>query len=229
MIKRIIKKYLLLKKGIEIDIKSDINKNVLVTRSGIKSIVRNSHVHINCMGEGCFLENVYAYGNVILGNYVSISGPGTILHSEIGKIQIGSFSSIAENVSIQEFNHHLDHITSSAVGHMVLKDLSISDFTSKGDVIIAEDCWIGSNVVILSGCNIGRGAVVGAGAVVTKDIPPYGVAVGNPAKVIKYRFSKELIDKLEYLQWWNWETEKILKYRYLFTQNIKEMEEIINV
>ena len=229
MLKRIIKKFLLLRKGIDIDFKTDINMGVQITSRGNMCILRNSHVHINYMGEGCFLENVYAYGDIELGNYVSISGPGTILHSEVGKISIGSFSSIAENVSIQEFNHHLNHITSSALGHIMLHDSNVQDFTTKGNVVINEDCWIGSNVVILSGCNIGRGAVIGAGSVVTKDVPAYAVVIGNPAKVIKYRFNEDVIGELERLQWWKWETEKILKNRNLFIKIINNLEDIKNV
>ncbi len=67
---------------------------------------------------------------------------------------------------------------------------------SKGDIILGDDVWVGINVIICSGITIGQGAVIGAGSVVTKDIPPYSIAVGNPAKVIKKRFSEPLIEKL---------------------------------
>jgi serine acetyltransferase len=68
--------------------------------------------------------------------------------------------------------------------------------TSKGDIIIKDDVWIGANAIILSGVTIGQGALIGAGAVVTKDVPPYAIVGGNPAKVIKYRFSEKVIKKL---------------------------------
>ncbi len=75
--------------------------------------------------------------------------------------------------------------------------------------IVGNDVWIGQDVVIKGGVKIGNGAVIGARSVVTKDIPPYAVAAGAPAKVIKYRFEQEKMDLLQKLQWWNWDTEKI--------------------
>lgn len=85
-------------------------------------------------------------------------------------------------------------------------------------VVIGNDVWIGANVVILPGVNIGDGAIIAAGAVVTKDVEPYAVVGGVPAKVIKYRFSSEEIRKLLKIAWWNWSLEKIEKNIELFYQ-----------
>lgn len=76
-------------------------------------------------------------------------------------------------------------------------------------VIIGNDVWIGRNATIIGGVKIGNGAVIGANAVVAKDIPPYAIAVGNPARVIKYRFDTETIKKFLAVKWWNWSLEKI--------------------
>lgn len=76
---------------------------------------------------------------------------------------------------------------------------------------IGNDVWIGCNVVVLAGVSVGDGAVIGAGAVVTKDVPPYAVAVGNPAKVIKYRFRTEIIAGLLETRWWDLPVEEIKK------------------
>ena len=76
-------------------------------------------------------------------------------------------------------------------------------------IILGHDVWLGYGVKILSGVKIGNRAVVGAGAVVAKDIPPYAIAVGNPARVIKYRFDEETIKKLLAVKWWNWDLKKI--------------------
>ena len=85
-------------------------------------------------------------------------------------------------------------------------------------VVIGNDVWIGANVIILPGIHIGDGAVLAAGAVVTKNIDDYAIVGGVPAKVIRYRFQKEDIIKFQKLQWWNWEIEKIMDNLELFYQ-----------
>ena len=88
-------------------------------------------------------------------------------------------------------------------------------------VVIGHDVWIGCNSLIRGGVKIGNGSVIGAGAVVTRDVPPYSIVAGVPAKVIKYRFTREQIDFLEKIQWWNWPMEKIQK-DYMFFSNIED-------
>ncbi len=80
---------------------------------------------------------------------------------------------------------------------------------NKGDIVVGNDVWIGYEAVILSGVTIGDGAVIGARAVVTKDVPPYTIVGGVPAKPIKKRFSEENIKKLQSICWWDWPKEKI--------------------
>lgn len=88
---------------------------------------------------------------------------------------------------------------------------------NKGDIIIGNDVWIGYEAVILAGVSIGDGAIIGARAVVTKDVPPYTIVGGVPAKPIKKRFSDETISSLLSIQWWNWSKEKI-------SENIKAIQ-----
>ncbi len=94
-------------------------------------------------------------------------------------------------------------------------DLDVEDITSawdrKGDIIIGNDVWIGYEAVIMSGVTIGDGAIIGARSVVTKDIPPYTIVGGVPARQIRRRFSEETIAALLELKWWNWPTEKIAR------------------
>lgn len=94
-------------------------------------------------------------------------------------------------------------------------DLDIEDITSawdrKGDIVIGSDVWIGYEAVILSGVTIGDGAIIGARAVVTKDVPPYTIACGVPARQIRRRFSDETIAALLELKWWDWPREKIAR------------------
>jgi virginiamycin A acetyltransferase len=83
----------------------------------------------------------------------------------------------------------------------------------KGQILVGNDVWIGDNVIMLGGVRIGDDAVVAAGAVVTKDVPPYAVVGGNPAKVIKYRFDKETIESLKRIAWWDWSSEELISRR----------------
>ena len=94
-------------------------------------------------------------------------------------------------------------------------DLQKSDvataWDNKGDIIIGNDVWIGYDAIIMAGVKIGDGAIIGTRAVVTKDVEPYSIVGGVPAKEIRKRFAPEVIEKIKSLQWWNWPEEKIQK------------------
>jgi acetyltransferase-like isoleucine patch superfamily enzyme len=111
---------------------------------------------------------------------------------------IGSYCSIANLCTIGARPHDLKRLTTYPFavinGH---------------ETVIGHDVWIGSNSVVLAGLNIGTGSVIGAGSVVTKNVPPYSIVVGNPARVLKYRFPKDLIDKFLKSKWWELPEEKI--------------------
>jgi acetyltransferase-like isoleucine patch superfamily enzyme len=142
-----------------------------------------------------------------------------IEYPEQAKLSIGKYCSIANNVWIfLGGEHRLEWITTYPFD-MIFKDWTfksvLGSCKSKGNVIIGNDVWIGMNAIILSGVHIGDGAVIGAGAVVTKDVCPYAVVAGNPAKVISYRFLPEVIEKLLLVKWWDWSLEKIKANRHL--------------
>ena len=127
-------------------------------------------------------------------------------------VTIGKFCSIASEVEIfVGGNHNANWITTYPVRIMMNLDGKYSDGhpSSSGDVVIGNDVWIGRGATILSGCHIGDGAIIGARAVVAKDIPPYAIAVGNPVRVVKYRFDDEQIQNLLAIRWWDWELDKI--------------------
>lgn len=87
---------------------------------------------------------------------------------------------------------------------------------SRGDIEIGSDCWIGFRSTILDGVKIGNGCIVGLGSVVTKDVPDYAIVAGNPAKIVKYRYSPDIIKQLLKIRWWDWGHRKIIANKKLF-------------
>jgi len=130
------------------------------------------------------------------------------------KLTIGRYCSIADKVEILlGGNHRIDWGTTypfSAFRELwPAAPMSEGYHASRGDVTIGHDVWLGSGAIILSGVTVGHGAVVAAHAIVTKDVPPYAVVGGNPARVIRYRFDEETIAALLNAQWWDLPREKI--------------------
>ncbi len=126
-------------------------------------------------------------------------------------LKVGAYCSIADQVTILlGGEHRTDWITTFPFpAFRPSKTPRHEVSVSKGNVTIGNDVWIGFGVTILSGVTIGNGAVIGARSVVTKDVPPYAVAAGSPARVIRERFSAVEIAALERIAWWNWTDEKI--------------------
>ncbi len=119
--------------------------------------------------------------------------------------RIGSFCAIAHNVLIGAGQHPLGFLSVHPfqyTNNFIRHKQSTSSFESYRPVTIGNDVWIGYNVAIMDGLKIGDGAVIGSNAVVTKDIPPYAIAVGVPAKVIRYRFDEQIISELLDIKWW---------------------------
>jgi acetyltransferase-like isoleucine patch superfamily enzyme len=130
---------------------------------------------------------------------------------EGSKLKIGNFCSISLNVMIfLGGEHRTDWVTTYPFNVFWDSAKHIQGHPkSKGDVIIGNDVWIGMDALILSGVTIGDGAVIGTNAVVAKNVPPYAIVAGNPARIIRYRFDAETIEKLLEIAWWNWPDEKI--------------------
>ncbi len=147
----------------------------------------------------------YTYGE----NHITIKSWG-----EGYNVYIGNFCSIANNLTIYlGGNHRHDWVTTYPFGHVNQHIFNTFNGeghpASKGDVIIGNDVWIGANVTIMSGVKIGDGAVIANNSHIVKDIVPYSIVGGNPAKLIRYRFTEEQIQKLLNIKWWNWDSTKI--------------------
>lgn len=160
---------------------------------------------------------------VSIGRFTSITGPNTFINSYVHEILIGNFCSIASGVTIQEYNHHSNKLSTFYVNKNLLKVGSRNDVTSKGPIKIGHDVWIGTNSTILSGVTIGDGAIVAANSVVTKDIPEYAIVGGNPARLIRFRFEVDIINYVKSLKWWYWDIQKIERNAALFNCDCKEI------
>ena len=140
--------------------------------------------------------------------------------SFINNANIGNFCSIAGNVNIGGTSHPLQWVSTSSVFHkwenVFKKNFASHEYEIFEQTEIGNDVWIATNAMIKAGVKIGNGAVVGMGAVITKDIGPYEIWAGNPAKMIRKRFDDKTISALEKTEWWTWSDEKIKKYAYTF-------------
>jgi acetyltransferase-like isoleucine patch superfamily enzyme len=148
------------------------------------AIFMNGYAHI---------QNAYCQSNIDLGNRVYIGH-----HSFIGTgVKIGAFSSIAMNATVGAGEHTKDWLTTHNFAQSFFKTT-----INNNNLTIGNNCWIGANTFIRNGIKIGDGSIIGAGSVVLKDVPDYSINVGNPSKIIKYRFSEIQIEKLKNLKWW---------------------------
>ncbi len=147
----------------------------------------------------------------------SSAGFYSVLRSAV----IGKYCSISWFTTVGAVNHHFDTVTSHAFpvrGRFGLTDVEGS--MPEKTTFVGNDVWIGCNVVVLPGVTIGDGAVVAAGSIVTKDVPPYAIVAGSPARVLRYRWDQETVERVSKLQWWDWDDEKIKNNLDLFQEGM---------
>lgn len=180
--------------------------------------------------ETIYLKHVITNPNITVGDFTMyndfVNDPtlfennNVLYHYPINhdKLQIGKFCSIACGAKFlfNSANHTLSSLSTYPFPlffeewGLEKKDV-INAWDNKGDIVIGNDVWIGYKAVVLAGVTIGDGAIIGTRAVVTKNVPPYTIVGGVPAKPIKKRFSEETISALLEIQWWNWSKERIAR------------------
>ncbi len=194
----------------------------------------------NCkIGKNCRLYDIYLDNNIIiddnvflenvsLGNNVKIYRDCDLYNvsinrysyiaqrSVISHTNIGAFCSIGRNIHCSGANHPIDFLSTNPVFYSTRKQcgttFSVKDkFNEFLEIEIGNDVWIGSNAIILGGVKVGNGSIIGAGAVVTQNVAPYSIVVGNPAKLLRFRFDEITIKEIENLSWWMWNDALLLK------------------
>lgn len=163
------------------------------------------------LNHGNIANQVNQLNNVLIGRGTYKLPSGMFSPNVI----IGRYCSISHFVNIGATNHHMDYLFTGDIEN----DFNIEDDNEDKYTNIGCDVWIGLSSTILAGAKIGHGACIGAGTIVKKEIPPYAIVAGNPAKIIRYRFSDEIIDDLLDLKWWTLQPEIIKKIPY---KNIKD-------
>lgn len=147
---------------------------------------------------------------VTLGRHSYGLEPWTLLfHTGREKVIIGNYCSLARDVLFVFGEHRTDLVSTYPFRTLLTPDGMNHDATEKGEIRIGNDVWIGTRATIMSGVAIGDGAVVAAGAVVTKDVPPYAIVGGVPARLIRFRFDEATIASLREIAWWNWPDERV--------------------
>ncbi|MEA5016706.1 MAG: Vat family streptogramin A O-acetyltransferase [Candidatus Limiplasma sp.] len=175
----------------------------------------------------CYIQNAITRPNILVGDYTYYDDSGSperfqehvTHHYEFlgDKLIIGKFCAIAKGIEfiMNGANHRMNSVTTypfNIMGHGWEKATpALEDLPFKGDTVVGNDVWIGQNVTVMPGVHIGDGAIIAAHCVVTKDVPPYHIVGGNPAKVIRKRFEDGLIRYLLELKWWDWPAPKIFE------------------
>lgn len=195
---------------------------------------KNIKFPLNNYDRLCFLKNIVKNPNIIVGDYTYYDDFENVENFEknvkyhfdfVGdKLIIGKFCMIASDVKfiMNGANHLTNSLTTypfAIFGNGWENAMDGKSYPKKGNINIGNDVWIGHNATIMAGVTIGDGAIIATNSTVIKDVEPYSIVGGNPAKEIKKRFSKEKIRKLLELRWWDWDIPKITQNLQYLTGN----------
>jgi virginiamycin A acetyltransferase len=190
----------------------------------------------------CFLKNIIKNPNIEVGDFTYYDDFENVENFEKNvryhfdftgdRLKIGKFCMIASDVSfiMNGANHLTEGISSypfAVFGGDWANAMEGKTYPNRGDIVVGNDVWLGYKSVVMSGVTIGDGAIIGAYSVVTKDVPPYAIVGGNPAKIIRKRFSDFDIERLLTLAWWDWDFDKISQHvKHLTGNNLDALEGI---
>lgn len=195
-----------------------------------RGAIRSFFWRLRCNKKGVRIASGVLLSRVACGTFVNISHDAELTDVELGKrtsvgrytkireASIGSYCSISWDVTIGAVSHPMDRISSHAFSYRSQFGIVERDESLDGArVTVGNDVWIGCGVIVMPGITISNGAVIGAGSVVTKDVEPYAVVSGVPARLMRYRFDEETVGVLESLCWWEWDDAKLRSNISLFS------------
>jgi virginiamycin A acetyltransferase len=171
------------------------------------------------IGTGCELV-----GDVAIGEGTNVEPDCEF----VGDIDVGKYCAIARKNLFQQQDHQTQKPAMQMRFYRRVLDSEL-EHVSSGSIDIGNDVWIGTRSKILSGVTIGSGTIVGAGSVVTKDVEPYAVVAGVPARRVRWRFPEAIREKLLDLAWWEWDEETLYRHREFFDSKIRDVDDIPDV
>jgi virginiamycin A acetyltransferase len=218
-------------------------EELLINRNPVQGQILNpSHVYGPCKGN-IFIKNMIDEPNISIGDFTyahmeHLEGE-RVLRSLIPysfgdkQLIIGKYCSIGFGTQfISPYaNHQMHSFTTYPFWHIFSDKINIKpwieDADSKGNTIVENDVWLGRECMIMPGVHIGNGAVIAARTVVSQNVPPYAIVAGNPGRIIRFRFSEEIIQELLRIQWWNWNIDQITRYHsVLMGSDLEELKSI---
>jgi len=173
------------------------------------------------LGEGVYIASGSVFGakETVIGDHTRINGPIRIVGFQ--RVTIGKYCAFGANITVVSTNHLLHH------ANLQVELQRRFGFTplveDRGPITIGHNVWIGDHAVLLPGVKVGDGAVVGASSVVTRDVPPFSIAAGVPARILKRRFDDSIIRELLAVRWWDWPAEKMAKNRSFFETDLRKV------
>ncbi len=185
----------------------------------------------------CFLKNIIDHPQISIGDYTYYDDFDTVANFQRNvrylfdftgdRLSIGKFCMIASGVEfiMNGANHLTDAVSAypfAVFGGDWSGAMAGKSYPTKGDTVIGNDVWIGYRAAVMPGVTIGDGAMIGAYSVVTRDVEPYSIVGGNPARLIRKRFDEPTINRLRQLAWWHWPIDKISQYSSLLTGQVAD-------